>query len=420
MFRTRLTKTHWLFLLFGISCLLNVALVMVISLRRERQTIVDQRRDAADPPVDASGGLIEAKGSARVVTAGLPVGFKMILRGHSGPIRALSFAPDQSRLGVTTEEGYITVWNLAARKVDWEIQIPGSGQGYGVIDALAFSPHGDQLTYAVREESTQRDSFAIHIRDLEMGREKTLRDDDKSRDLGGCMALSFSPDGRTLAVGGRSGIALFSLKDGKVVGTLSAEKHLFYLGLHYSADGAHLLAATWPRAALFDLASGKISTDFESVPLPYNTPEDLALSPDLKRIAIGGLNNAITLCDARNGRVLTTIKEGLGSGWTEGRCWVAFASDKRSILTASRDNDGSRIFVRRRNSEDGSLVSTLEIVQPGGTIPHLYPRLFTADGSRLALIGAEYEKRFTPEPDVGRGAVGEGVVAIYEASQLFR
>jgi len=41
-------KPRWLALLSGISCGLNRALVSLMALRSDRQTILDNRQDAAD------------------------------------------------------------------------------------------------------------------------------------------------------------------------------------------------------------------------------------------------------------------------------------------------------------------------------------------------------------------------------------
>jgi hypothetical protein len=287
-----------------------------------------------------------------------------------------------------------------------------------MIDTLAFSPHGDQLAYAVREESTLRESFTLHVRDLRGARERTLREDAKTDELGGCSGLVFSPDGRIIAVGGHAGVALFKLEGEKVVAVLRAKRRMYYGRMSFSADGTTLLAATLPRAALFDLRSGRLTTDLE-----YGSPQHTALchsalSADGQRIAMSWLDNSVRLFDARSGRALASIQEGLGSAFSQGSCWVAFSPDGASVLTASRDADGSRLFVRRRSAVDGGLLNKMELVQPRGTCPYIYPTLFATDASCLALVGIKQETRFVPEPGMGWVTVHEGVVAIYDSSGL--
>jgi hypothetical protein len=139
---------------------------------------------------------------------------------------------------------------------------------------------------------------------------------------------------------------------------------------------------------------------------------------DARRIATSLSTNAAKLWDARSGQEIVSIKGGLGSAISDGSCWVAFTKDSRSFLTASLDENGSRLFVRRRSAVDGKLMKNVEIVQPGGTRPYAYPRLFAADGTRLALVGRKDKNRLVPEPDMGSVSVREGVVAAYDTSQL--
>jgi hypothetical protein len=201
----RPTKLAWLALFLGLSLLLNVALVLlIVQLRNQQPALIAQHR-ANDRPADPADALKKAAESARVQTNGLPPGYAVVLRGHPGSISAICFAPDCTRLALTTNRGYITVWNLSSAAIDWETEIPDGDRGYGLLNVLAFSPSGDQLAYAVAvpvaDGSPVRTSFTVHIRDLQTGRARTLRDDRATLDLVGCMSLAFSPDGQNVAVG---------------------------------------------------------------------------------------------------------------------------------------------------------------------------------------------------------------------------
>jgi WD40 repeat protein len=412
-------KTHWLALLLGGSLLLNVALLSLATLRRDRQARLIDRQSIDERPGDVAAGSRTTRVSARAVTEDLPPGYRMILRGHAGSITALAFSADHLRLGVTTDRGYLTVWNLTTKEVVWESHRLGRDDGYGLVnDLLALSKAGDQLVYAVSEVDPIRDSFTVHIRDLEAERETTLRGDKSALELGRCVGLALSPDRRTVATGGIKGVALFDVAGGDVRAILRAERRFYYRNLNYSENGTYLLARTLSSIALFDTRSGKIIADLRAKSPQHYGPCNVVLAPDAGRIATSFWSNEATLWDARTGQEIAPIKEGLGSAISDGRCWVAFTSDGQSILTASRDDDGSRILVRRRITADGSLVNKVEIVQPGGTCPYVYPRLFTADGTKLALVGLKDENRFVPEPDMGIVTGREGVVAIYDTSQL--
>jgi WD40 repeat protein len=415
----RLEKPRWLTLLLGLSLLLNVVLLMLIASRRNQQVIRDDRPGMDDRPGGASGASSNARGSDRVLTEGLPPGCRMILRGHPGSISTVCFAGDGSRLGVTTDRGYITVLGLSSRKAAWESDRLGRDDGYGLEDhLLARSRTGDRLAYVLRGGSAIRESFTVQVRDLGAGRETTIQVDPTDLELRGCMGLAFSPDGRTVAAGGMSGVGLFEVAGEAVRGPFQA-KRLYYTDLSYSADGTYLLARTSPiPVVVFDTRSGTNIANWKVKPGRHDKLSGAVLSPDASRIAASGSDNRVTLWETRTGREIISIKEGLGSAISDGRCWVAFSSDGKFMLTASRDEDGSRIFVRRRSTIDGSLINKAEITQPGGSCPYLYPRLFTADGTLLALVGRKEETRIVPEPDMGLVTVREGVVAIYDTSQL--
>ncbi len=419
----RPTKPAWLVLFLGFSLLLNVALVLLVVLLRNQQPAPIAQHRGDDRPADPAEALKKAADSARFQTSGLPARYAMVLRGHPGSISAICFAPDCTRLALTTNRGYITVWNLSSAAIDWETEIRGLNQGRELLNALAFSPAGDQLAYAVdaspADSSRFGISFTVQIRDLQTGRERTLRDDQAILDLGGCMSLAFSPDGQTVAVGGHKGVALFDSGGGPVRRILQARGRRFYTDVSFSPNGTQLLAATSPSVILFDVRSGRLTADLRVTSERRSGVCKAVLSPDAGRIAMSSSDNGVTLWDTSTSREITYIKEGLGTGWTHGSCWIEFTSDGKSIMTASRGDDLSRIFARRRNPTDGSLVSKLEITQPGEAFPYFYPRLFARDGTKLALIGVKTGNRHVPQPDMGFITVDEGVVAIYDTSQLF-
>ncbi len=417
----RPTKPAWLALFLGLSLLLNLALVLLLVLLRNQQPAQIAQHRADDQPADPADALKKAADLARVHTNGLPAGYSMILRGHPGSISAICFAPDSTRLALTTNRGYIAVWNLGSPAIDWETIIPGD-QGYGLLNPLAFSPAGDQLAYAVAvpvaDGSRVRTSFTVHIRDLQTGREKTIRDDQAALGLGGCLSLAFSPDGQTVAVGCLRGVAVFDSGGGPVRGILRAERRFYYKDLNYSANGTSLLAATLPGISLFDIRSGKLIADLKLTSQNRGVRKAV-LSPDASRIATGSSDNGVTLWDTSTSREITHITEGAATGFSAGSCWIEFTSDGKSIMTASRGDDSSRIFARRRNPMDGSLVSKVEVPRPGEAFSYFYPRLFAPDGNKLALIGVKTVDRHIPQPDMAFITADEEVVAIFDTSQLF-
>jgi WD40 repeat protein len=412
------SKLQCLALLLGLSLLLNVTFLILMVQRRGRQAIVGHRQPGADQSGATADEPRKARLSPRVVTDGLPQGYRMILRGHPGSIVAVSFSADRSKLGVITDCGYATVWNPDSGELLWETEIAGGDRGSGLVNSLAFSASGDQLAYAVGQESIAPNSFVIHLVHLRTSGEKTVRDDQSFVTAGGYYCLAFSPDGRMIASGGRNGVELFDIQALSARGTLTAQNRHFYSDVSYSATGTLLLANTSTLPVLFEAHSGRIAAQLTGKSKHPDRPSCVVLSPDASRIATGGRDNRLTLWDAATGQEIFSIKEGLGSAFSNESCRVEFVADGKSILTASLDDPGSRIFIRRRSVVDGKLLGEVETVQPHAGCPWVHPSLFTPACALLALIGVKVETRYVPEPDMGIISVREGVVAIFDTAQL--
>jgi WD40 repeat protein len=409
---------RWVILLLGLSLLLNAGLVSLLVLRRQRPQAPLPAAEAGGRATDSIAPPGRKKAPSRVVTEGLPPGYKMIVRGLPGSISSICFAPDNSRLGVVTELGSLAVWNLDSQEIETEIALSGFAPESGPIRCLAFSPSSDRIAYVVNDERGDQRSFGIHILELGSGRMKTLRDDQAAQGLLYCMSLAFSPDGRTIAAGCTRGVALFDVATGNIWAALRPDKRVYFKNLNYSADGARLWCMTLPSMTCFDTRTDRILADWKPQS-PQSTGNRIAvLSPDCGRIAQGSQENLVTLWDAGTGQEVASIKEGVGSGWMDRTCWVGYTSDGKALLTASPDSVSSPVFLRRRDPMDGKLINKVAIVQPGDGYPSVYPGGFSPDGRLLALVGLKDGTRVVPEPDMGSISFQEGVVAIYDTSPV--
>jgi WD40 repeat protein len=140
--------------------------------------------------------------------------------------------------------------------------------------------------------------------------------------------------------------------------------------------------------------------------------EKLTFSPDGTRLAASTSGNSLFLWDVSSGDLVAAIEEGLASGWTEGRCVLAFTPDGASLVTASRGlKDPERIYARKRDATTGELVSQIELTQPDEPFPYIYPRVMAPDGRFLAGVG---EFRGGPE-----NSCYESLLVIYDLGPLF-
>jgi WD40 repeat protein len=130
------------------------------------------------------------------------------------PFMYPTFSPDGRRLALTDFGGNLTVWDAAARKIEHRTPVPGLATGV----RMAFSPDGTRLAVPTRPK----------FREGDLGRDPDPADLPQPRvllfDLAGggdpegvvCPhgyggGPVFSPDGKTLAVGGTGGVHLFDL-----------------------------------------------------------------------------------------------------------------------------------------------------------------------------------------------------------------
>jgi hypothetical protein len=417
---TRSNAIRWLALAPGLSLLANVGLASWLAVQRQRRAAPAVVNPAGDRPAELVPAPVRKAASDRVVTEGLPPGYRMILRGHPGSVSAIAIAPDNARLAIATNTGHLAVWDLRSRDLAWEVVVPGWGPNSGPIGLLAFSPSGEQISWEVdvAERSPGRNAFGIHIHNIRTGTGRTLRDDGSLRPLGDCRGLAFAPDGGTIALGFRNGVAILDVNDGTMRHLLRADKHFYFRGLSYGADGNRLLCWSAPSPVLFDARAGRPILDLKSKERHQGGACSTLISPGRDRIALSTTQNRVTLWDGTSGGELISIQEGAGSAISDGSCWATFSGDGQYLLTASRGEIGDPVFVRWRRAVDGTLIHRIAVVQPGGTVPDLYPRQFSPDGTLLALVGLKDGTRVIPQPDLGSISFSEGVVALYGTSQV--
>jgi WD40 repeat protein len=152
----------------------------------------------------------------------------------------------------------------------------------GAYSAIAFSPDGKVL--AASDLGLDNDVSVVKVWDLEKRKViATLRGKaGPSGDIGG-FSLAFSPDGKTLAAGGRN-VSLFDVATGR-------EKASFKGGspVAFSPDGKTLAAASDNQTVkLWDLSTGKAKASFKAhQESSLSGIFSLGFSPDSKFLACG-------------------------------------------------------------------------------------------------------------------------------------
>jgi WD40 repeat protein len=196
-------------------------------------------------------------------------------------------------------------------------------EDFARVGVLTFSPDGKKVAVAANPGR-------VRVRDTATG-EKLA---ELARQVPTATCLAFSPDGRTLAIGGGKEVPV-TLWDfaGKQERTLQGAEAGEVEGLVVSADGKRLATFSRDRlkpgppgaASLWDTATGE-----KRAALLHAKPVvALAFSPDSRLLASSGLDQAVRLWDAATGKELHRLDhDGVVSS-------VAFSPDGRTLLTAA-------------------------------------------------------------------------------------
>lgn len=247
-------------------------------------------------------------------------------------------------------------------------------------------------------------------------------------------ALTFSPDGGTLAVSAYREVLLIpsnSTSPAKRLVGMSERIH----GLAFSPDGTRLLAAggtpaRFGEVQVWDVAAAKM---LRSITLTGDTLFGASLSPDGATLAVGCTDNTVRLLDTSSGKELHKI--GNHENWVLG---TVFGKDGKRVVSVGRDraakltDTASGAFLENVNLLRGELTAVArhpskEVVVIGGEdrIPYVYQmdrpkNMKIADDSTMLLKlerqqGGIYSLAWSPDGKYIAVAGASPEVTIYDA-----
>jgi WD40 repeat protein/tetratricopeptide (TPR) repeat protein len=188
--------------------------------------------------------------------------------------------------------------------------------------------------------------------------------------------LAFSPDGRQLATGDRSGtVRLWEPARGQLIRRLEGHRNEIS-GLAYSADGRYLASAGRQdqTVILWDAASGG---NLHTLRHP-TWVGSVAFHPNSRQLASGDWQGTIRLWDTASGKQIRTFTGHIGYVYG-----MAFGPDGRLLASVGEDS-----VVRLWNVATGKLLSTLF-----GHFRVVYGVAFSPDGQYLATSGEDQTLR---------------------------
>ena len=227
------------------------------------------------------------------------------LAAEPGRLRYARFSPDGTRLATVGDDGTLLLWDPATAAPVGRFSRPGTE-----LTGLAFSPDGTTVAVAARTGSTSGEVLLLATSDLTLRQRRPIDagPGDPPPRVGAdtrASAVSFSPDGRLLAVPLYSGrVALWNLTDPAAPPT-SLDGHTgMALDAAFSPDATVLATSGSDRfVRLWNVVDGREIGSFEGV----SAIRSVAFSPDGATLATASRDSVLRLWDVRSRQPLALI-----------------------------------------------------------------------------------------------------------------
>jgi WD40 repeat protein len=250
---------------------------------------------AHDGPVTAlawNGGPVMASAGVdkKIVLWDVAGGKVLQTLTAAAEVRALVMAPDGKTLASAGDDDAVQLWDVATAKAGAKL----TGHTDWVL-ALAFSPDGKALASGGCDGTAKVWEVATGKKLLDVPAHAAAQPNQPPPEANTVMSLAFSPDGKTLAVGGSDTlIHLLNVADGKLVRSLAGHTSSVK-ALAFHPGGALLVSGGKDRTVrLWNPASGQAIKTLEG---HTAWVEGLALFAQGTRLVTVGADQTLRLWD---------------------------------------------------------------------------------------------------------------------------
>jgi WD40 repeat protein len=276
---------------------------------------------------------------------------RAVFRGHTVPLRHVTVSPNGRRIATAGQATELKVWNEAGGSPVFQLTDEEL-----FVTRLALSPEGDRLAVAGAEKSTGEPFVRVY--DIEAGREVyrfSAHDDLIS-------GVAFSPDGGQLAaVGGRkTTVLLWDLATGRETVTQQGPPEAG--DVTFSPDGRRLAIAGRPLLKILDAATGEELLLLRG--LGQATANTSGFNPRV-RFSPDGQRLAAICHDSSAAVSLWSLADRLG---TAERRAAAHRLHEALVCARERDGPGLRFHLERLANE--TLAGAWEFLARGNLYAH--------------------------------------------------
>jgi WD40 repeat protein len=298
---------------------------------------------------------------------------EVLAPGGGAWVEALAFSPDGKTLASGTDDASAAIYSVPDRKAI--CPLIGHKVDEMAFTRIAFTPDGQQVAFALGEGETQPLSIWNIATCQQVGQ---AIDVDKpagiaSGDTGGVTSLSYSPDGKQLAVADVEHLLVLNTATWMPVRDATVIDSNFYIeSLAFSPDGSVIALASKKEIELIDAKTGKqVGNQLLGARAGVQT---LAFSADGHSLAAGSLAGDVEVYDLANQPLTTLVPAG-----TTSVNRVASMPNAKALATAGSDG-----VVRFWNTATWQTIGqTPSGVQAGGAMA------FSPNGKVLASVGGD-------------------------------